>query len=96
MWNPKQPVEVGSSPIIYRVFYIPGGAGFLPSTVLFEEFLTFQVVQESHSQTTVCDNGPVDFSRMKCSRGLKSKEFCIRTSSAARGGAGSFKKVMYI
>ena len=22
-------------PIIYRVLYIPGGAGFLPSTVLF-------------------------------------------------------------
>ena len=31
--NPA-PVEVGSwNPIIYRVLYIPGGAGFLPSTV---------------------------------------------------------------
>ena len=25
---------IGSYPIIYKVFYIPGGAGFLPSTVL--------------------------------------------------------------
>ena len=30
----RSPVEVGSdSPIIYRVLYISGGAGFLPSTV---------------------------------------------------------------
>ncbi len=25
---------IGSLPIIYKVLYIPGGAGFLPSTVL--------------------------------------------------------------
>ena len=25
-------------PIIYRVFYIPGGVGFLPSTVSLEDF----------------------------------------------------------
>ena len=30
--NPA-PVDVVVSPIIYRVFYTPGGAGFLPSTV---------------------------------------------------------------
>ena len=30
------PVEVGSFPIIYRVFLISGGAGFLPSTGLSE------------------------------------------------------------
>jgi len=29
----RSPVEVGKSPIIYRVSYIPGGAGFQPSTV---------------------------------------------------------------
>ena len=31
--NPA-PVDVVVSPIIYRVFYTPGGAGILPSTVL--------------------------------------------------------------
>ena len=29
----RSPVEVGIFPIIYRVSYIPGGAGFKPSTV---------------------------------------------------------------
>ncbi len=28
---------IGSFPIIYRVSYIPGGAGFQPSTVAFTE-----------------------------------------------------------
>ena len=33
----RSPVEVGSwNPIIYRVLYIPGGAGFRPSTVILD------------------------------------------------------------
>ena len=27
------PLEIGNFPIIYKVLYVPGGAGFLPSTV---------------------------------------------------------------
>ena len=30
------PVDMIKDPIIYRVLYIPGGAGFLPSTVIRE------------------------------------------------------------
>ena len=37
----RSPVEVGSwNPTIYKVFYIPGGAGFLPSTVWIRVNLT--------------------------------------------------------
>ena len=32
-WNPANHLRWVVYPIIYRVFYIPGGAGFLPSTV---------------------------------------------------------------
>ena len=40
----RSPVEVGSLsvyPIIYKVLYIPGGAGFLPSTVVNDHFKVF-------------------------------------------------------
>ncbi len=34
-WNPANQLRLVVYPIIYRVSYIPGGAGFQPSTVLF-------------------------------------------------------------
>ena len=40
-WNPA-PVNRYVYPSIYRVLYIPGGAGFLPSTVVASYFLTNQ------------------------------------------------------
>ena len=33
-----QPVDMEAVPIIYKVLYIPGGAGFLPSTVCLQVF----------------------------------------------------------
>ena len=35
--NPANQLRLVVYPIIYRVFYIPGGAGFLPSTVSLED-----------------------------------------------------------
>ena len=48
--NPvNSPVEVGSFvPIIYKVLYIPGGAGFLPSTVC-DKLMSFRCHQLSSS-----------------------------------------------
>ena len=34
----RSPVDIRESTIINRVLYIPGGAGFLPSTVCFRNF----------------------------------------------------------
>ena len=38
--NPANQLRLVVYPIIYRVLYIPGGAGFLPSTVFYQEFLS--------------------------------------------------------
>ena len=33
--NPASQLRLVVSPVMYKVLYIPGGAGFLPSTVLY-------------------------------------------------------------
>ena len=38
------PVDIGRYPIIYKVLYIPGGAGFLPSTVFILILKTYLTV----------------------------------------------------
>ena len=52
-WNPANQLRLVVFPIIYRVSYIPGGAGFQPSTVVSESerigvsFITFNETHRS-------------------------------------------------
>ena len=52
-------------PIIYKVWYIPGGAGFLPSTVVMRETLAVSINPKK------IWSGPTSLVRFRCMRGYK-------------------------